>query len=116
MLCGGCGGEKYAERSDASPHWVKIDLGRSAEVARMGLDFETPFANGYKIKLSDSDDASGDWTTVFRTQKGSSKPRPYWAHGSGWRLRGSGPPGVCVSRRFVCAIGSHVYMREYCRE
>ena len=57
------------------PHWVKIDLGRSAEVARVELDFETAFAKGYKIELSDSgSDAIGDWTTVFWTQKGSGKP------------------------------------------
>ena len=54
---------------------MKIDLGQSAEIARVELDFETAFAKGYKIELLGSaGNGSGDWATVFSTKNGPAKP------------------------------------------
>ena len=51
------------------PHWVQIDLGRRAAVSRVVLDWETAYAKGYDIQISD--DAITGWTTLFATQHGS---------------------------------------------
>ena len=81
------------------PHWVKIDLGRPAEVARVELDFETAFAKGYNIELSGSGaDGSAGWTTVFSTQKGSGKPtaKQHVVHNAD--LMGGRPPPTPTGR------------------
>ena len=80
-------------------HWVKIDLGRPAEVARVELDFETAFAKGYKIELSGSTaDAGGDWATVYTTQEGSGKPsaKQHVVHNAD--LLGGRPPPAPTGR------------------
>ncbi|HEY6174278.1 MAG TPA: discoidin domain-containing protein [Kofleriaceae bacterium] len=48
--------------------WIQVDLGATATISRVVLNWETAFATGYQIQTAAS--ASGPWTTIFSTTTG----------------------------------------------
>jgi hypothetical protein len=48
--------------------WIQVDLGATATITRVVLNWETAFGSGYQIQTSSS--ASGPWTTIFSTTTG----------------------------------------------
>jgi beta-glucosidase len=51
----------------ADPQWIQVDLGGHATITGVVLNWETAYATGYRIDVSD--DASA-WTTIFATTTG----------------------------------------------
>jgi hypothetical protein len=48
--------------------WVQVDLGATATISRVVLNWEAAFATGYQIQTAAS--AAGPWTTIFSTTTG----------------------------------------------
>ncbi|GAA1519373.1 discoidin domain-containing protein [Streptomyces albidochromogenes] len=49
------------------PQWLRVDLGASARISQVVLNWETAYGKGYRIELS----ANGsDWTTAYQTTTG----------------------------------------------
>jgi len=48
--------------------WIYVDLGATATISRVVLNWEAAFATGYQIQTAAS--AAGPWTTVFSTTTG----------------------------------------------
>jgi hypothetical protein len=51
-----------------STEWLAVDLGATATITRVVLNWEAAFASGYQIQTSAS--AAGPWTTIFSTTTG----------------------------------------------
>eukprot|EP01048_Picozoa_sp_COSAG05_P034801 COSAG05_NODE_14752_length_388_cov_0.598616_1_plen_107_part_10 len=55
-------------------HWLIIDLGKKAQLSRVVLDWETAFAKGYDIDVSDlGQPDSPDWKPVYTTRSASAE-------------------------------------------
>jgi hypothetical protein len=52
----------------SNSEWIYVDLGATATITRVVLDWEAAFATGYQIQTAAS--AAGPWTTVFATTTG----------------------------------------------
>jgi F5/8 type C domain len=52
----------------SDPQWLQVDLGSSATISKVVLNWETAYATAYQIQVSD--DAS-TWTTVYSTTTGA---------------------------------------------
>jgi hypothetical protein len=48
--------------------WIAVDLGATATISRVVLNWESAFATGYQIQTAAS--AAGPWTTIFSTTTG----------------------------------------------
>ena len=48
-------------------HWVIIDLGKPAQLSRVVLDWETAFAKGYDIEVSDEGKLESVWRKIYTT-------------------------------------------------
>lgn len=51
-----------------TPGWIYVDLGATYSINRVLLNWETAFANGYQVQVSDNASA---WTTIFTTSTGN---------------------------------------------
>jgi hypothetical protein len=52
----------------SNSEWIYVDLGATATISRVVLNWEAAFATGYQIQTAAS--ASGPWTTIFSTTTG----------------------------------------------
>jgi hypothetical protein len=68
--------------------WIFVDLGATATITRVVLNWETAFASGYQIQTSSS--ASGPWTTIFSTTTGDGGIDDITLSGSGRFVRMNG--------------------------
>ncbi|HEX3766279.1 MAG TPA: discoidin domain-containing protein [Kofleriaceae bacterium] len=68
--------------------WIMVDLGATANITRVVLNWETAFATGYQIQTSAS--ASGPWTTIFSTTTGDGGIDDLTVSGSGRFVRMNG--------------------------
>ena len=65
--------------------WIMVDLGATATLTRVVLNWEAAFATGYQIQTSDS--ASGPWATIFTTTTGDGGIDDFTVSGSGRFVR-----------------------------
>jgi hypothetical protein len=68
--------------------WIAIDLGSTATLTRVVLNWEAAFASGYQIQTAAS--AAGPWTTVFSTATGDGGIDDIALSGSGRFVRMNG--------------------------
>ncbi|MGW7200894.1 discoidin domain-containing protein [Streptomyces chryseus] len=51
----------------SDPQWLRVDLGASARISQVVLNWETAYGKGYRIELSTN---GSDWTTAYQTTTG----------------------------------------------
>jgi hypothetical protein len=68
----------------ADPQWLRVDLGSSANVSQVVLNWETAYANDFQIQTSP--DGNG-WTTVNTTVNGSGGSQSIGVSGTGRYVR-----------------------------
>jgi hypothetical protein len=68
--------------------WIFVDLGSSATITRVVLNWESAFATGYQIQTSNS--PSGPWTNIFSTTTGDGGIDDLTVSGSGRYVRMNG--------------------------
>jgi hypothetical protein len=68
--------------------WNHVDLGATATITRVVLNWEAAFATGYQIQTAAS--AAGPWTTIFSTTTGDGGIDDVTLTGSGRFVRMNG--------------------------
>jgi hypothetical protein len=68
--------------------WIYVDLGATATITRVVLNWEAAFATGYQIQTATS--PSGPWTTIFATTTGDGGIDDLSLSGSGRFVRMNG--------------------------
>ncbi len=67
MAADGDRSTRWASQEGNDPEWIVVDLGASAEIDRVVLDWERAFAKAYALQVSDDGDT---WKTVYRQSAG----------------------------------------------
>jgi hypothetical protein len=68
----------------ADPQWLQVDLGATATVSQVVLQWETAYATAFQIQTSD--DAT-NWTTIYSTTTGTGGTQALTVSGSGRYVR-----------------------------
>jgi hypothetical protein len=68
----------------ADPQWLRVDLGSTATVSRVVLQWETAYAKAYKIQTSADGNA---WTDIYSTTNGAGGTETLTVNGSGRYVR-----------------------------
>jgi hypothetical protein len=68
----------------SDPQWLQVDLGSTATISRVVLNWETAYATAFQIQTSN--DAS-TWTTVYSTTSGTGGTQDLAVSGSGRYVR-----------------------------
>src|SRR5204863_428848 len=68
----------------ADPQWLKVDLGSSATISQVVLNWETAYGTAFQIQVS-ADDAT--WTTVYTTTTGTGGTQTLTVSGKGRYVR-----------------------------
>ena len=68
----------------SDPQWLQVDLGASATVSKVVLNWETAYADAYQIQVS-ADGAN--WTTIYSTTTGAGGTETLNAGGTGRYVR-----------------------------
>ena len=71
----------------ADPQWLQVDLGATATISQVVLNWEAAFASSFQIQLSDN---GSTWTTAFSTTSGSGGTQTVNLTGSGRFVRMNG--------------------------
>ncbi|MDT9682874.1 discoidin domain-containing protein [Streptomyces sp. TRM76323] len=51
----------------SDPQWIRVDLGATARVSQVVLDWEAAYGKGYRVELSTN---GSDWSTAYQTTTG----------------------------------------------
>ncbi|SBT46056.1 discoidin domain-containing protein [Micromonospora narathiwatensis] len=68
----------------ADPQWIRVDLGATATISQVALNWETAYATAYQIQVS-ADDST--WTTVYATTTSTGGTQTLTVTGSGRYVR-----------------------------
>ena len=68
----------------SDPQWLEVDLGASAQISSVTLDWETAYATGFQIQTS-NDNAT--WTTIYSTTTGTGGDQTLSLTGAGRYVR-----------------------------
>jgi beta-glucosidase len=68
----------------ADPQWLQVDLGGTATVSQVVLKWETAYATGFQIQVSDN---AQTWTPVYSTTTGTGGTQTLSVNGSGRYVR-----------------------------
>ncbi|ADO69563.1 discoidin domain-containing protein [Stigmatella aurantiaca] len=74
--------------------WIYVDLGASATISRVVLNWEPAYATGYQIQTAAS--ASGPWTTIYSTTTGDGGIDDLSVSGTGRYVRMNGTQRALV--------------------
>ncbi len=80
----GNGGTRWSS-AFSNPQWIRVDLGATAQVNRVFLDWEGAYATAFQIQISGG--ADGPWTTLYSTTTGPGGDQNLTVNGSGRYLR-----------------------------
>jgi hypothetical protein len=72
----------------SDPQWIQVDLGASATIEQVVLNWEAAYARAFQIQVSQS--SSGPWTTVFSTTTGTGGTQTHNVTGAGRYVRVNG--------------------------
>jgi hypothetical protein len=70
------------------PQWIQVDLGATASVEQVVLNWEAAFARSFQIQVSNA--AGGPFTTIFSTTTGTGGVQTLTVSGSGRYVRMNG--------------------------
>ncbi|MEV6012787.1 discoidin domain-containing protein, partial [Streptomyces sp. NPDC051976] len=68
----------------ADPQWLQVDLGASATISQIGLNWETAYAKSFKIQVSDD---GSTWTDAYSTTTGTGGNQTLAVNASGRYVR-----------------------------
>ena len=68
----------------SDPQWLEVDLGATAQISSVTLDWETAYATGFQIQVS-NDNAT--WTSIYSTTTGTGGNQSLTVSGSGRYVR-----------------------------
>ncbi|MFF1820790.1 glycosyl hydrolase family 8 [Kribbella sp. NPDC058245] len=81
----GNAGTRWASVEGHDPEWIRVDLGATATISRVKLNWEAAYGKSYKIQTSA--DGSTGWTDVFSTTTGNGATDDLTLSGSGRYVR-----------------------------
>lgn len=58
---------RWASKSNTDPAWIRVDLGASANISRVRLQWDLSCAKAYRVETSENDSS---WTSVYNTTDG----------------------------------------------
>ncbi|MFI5734852.1 glycosyl hydrolase family 8 [Kribbella sp. NPDC051587] len=76
---------RWASVEGHDPEWIRVDLGATATISRVKLNWEAAYGKSYKIQTSA--DGSTGWTDVFSTTTGNGATDDLTLSGSGRYVR-----------------------------
>ncbi|WP_063770137.1 discoidin domain-containing protein [Streptacidiphilus melanogenes] len=68
----------------SDPQWLQVDLGASASISQVVLQWETAYATAFQIQVSDD---AANWTTVYSTTTGTGGTQTLNVTGTGRYVR-----------------------------
>ena len=68
----------------ADPQWLEVDLGQTATISQVVLDWETAYATGFQIQTSND---NVNWTTIYSTTTGPGGDQTLNISGTGRYVR-----------------------------
>ncbi|WP_448321560.1 discoidin domain-containing protein, partial [Streptomyces sp. CO7] len=68
----------------ADPQWIRIDLGATARISRVALNWETAYGKAFRIEVSDD---AARWTVVHETAAGTGGAQSLTVSGTGRYVR-----------------------------
>ncbi len=83
----GNAGTRWASQATDN-QWLQVDLGQMSTISRVDLSWESAYASGYQIQVSDS--GTGGWTSVFTTAAGKGGNESLTVAGTGRYMRMQG--------------------------
>jgi F5/8 type C domain len=83
----------------SDPQWIQVDLGATASVCQVVLQWEAAFARSFQIQVAPA--ATGPFTTVFATTTGTGGTQTLAVSGSGRFVRMNGT--ARAARRTRCS-------------
>jgi hypothetical protein len=75
----------------ADPQWLQVDLGTTSTISQVVLNWESAYATGYQIQVSDN---AQSWQTVYSTTTGTGGVQTIPVSGSGRYVRLNGTARV----------------------
>ncbi|UWE09546.1 discoidin domain-containing protein [Actinacidiphila bryophytorum] len=66
------------------PQWLQVDLGSSQPISKVVLNWETAYASGFRIQVSDN---ASSWTDVYTTTTGTGGTQTLTVSGTGRYVR-----------------------------
>ncbi|TDD61621.1 hypothetical protein E1263_06955 [Kribbella antibiotica] len=81
----GNSGTRWASVEGHDPEWIRVDLGATATISRVKLNWEAAYGKSYKIQTSA--DGSTGWTDVFSTTTGNGAVDDLTLSGTGRYVR-----------------------------
>ncbi|WP_248963370.1 discoidin domain-containing protein [Sphaerisporangium perillae] len=94
--CGGCGPAKAFDRDPATrwatsattgwvdPGWIYVDLGATAQVHKVVLQWDPAYATAYQIQVSPD---AANWTSIYSTTTGTGFKQTLTVNGTGRYVR-----------------------------
>jgi len=67
----GNGATRWASAEGSDPQWIYVNLGSSQPISKVKLKWESAYASGYKIQISNDSGTPTNWTDVFSTTTGN---------------------------------------------
>jgi len=71
----------------SDPQWLRVDLGSSQQICRVGLNWETAYGRSFQLQVSDN---ASTWTTIYSTTTGPGGNQSLDVTGTGRYLRVNG--------------------------
>jgi hypothetical protein len=68
----------------SDPQWLEVDLGSSQAICQVGLNWETAYATGFQIQVSND---NANWTTIYSTTSGTGGVQNLAVNGTGRYIR-----------------------------
>ena len=68
----------------SDPQWLEVDLGATANLSSVTLEWETAYATGFQIQVSND---NANWTTIYSTTTGTGGTQNLSVTGSGRYVR-----------------------------
>ncbi len=78
----------------SDPQWIQVDLGGTAAVSQVVLNWEAAYATAFQIQISAS--ATGPWTNIYSTTTGTGGTQTLAVSGSGRYVRVNGTARATV--------------------
>jgi hypothetical protein len=69
----------------ADPQWLRVDLGSTQQICRVGLNWEAAYGRAFQIQVSST--GNDPWTTIYSTTTGTGGNQTLNVTGSGRYLR-----------------------------
>ncbi|HEX8865913.1 MAG TPA: PQQ-dependent sugar dehydrogenase, partial [Lentzea sp.] len=80
----GNSGTRWASKSNTDPAWIRVDLGASANISRVRLQWDLSCAKAYRVETSENDSS---WTSIYTTADGKGGVEDLTVSGHGRYVR-----------------------------